>query len=415
MMKANESNTLRLIKTKLNGKIICVPQAIPGYLQKKTKKNHPTKRKVTFKIKDSTLPPPAPQKLKLFNCKKCDKKFCDGERHFSSSMFACPTCNRCGIKLQNLYNFCLRIDGFDQKFLCIRCSEDVERKFLYDHEEDANSDLLQAKSKQETQCLQIEKIQNIVNTGGYCTDSSSGDDLYGCSKCDANFSTAIELDNHTSTKHKFKNRVKCRICPDTFKVASLRNNHEIDAHKNTDTDNFVCIHCNREMKKIQCMETHVLQQHEGTYHMTCEVCGKGFNRKSLLKNHMENHNESKDYECHLCYKKFRLKYGLTRHILRHSDERPFSCNQCDKTYRDMSDLRRHRYSHGGYEKKFSCLICEKKFYENKTLRYHLRTHEKHSSTSDALPNDRLSAEDVMNYSNDMKKLYEPLYDDIQEN
>uniref|UniRef100_A0AAQ6IH03 C2H2-type domain-containing protein n=1 Tax=Anabas testudineus TaxID=64144 RepID=A0AAQ6IH03_ANATE len=81
---------------------------------------------------------------------------------------------------------------------------------------------------------------------------------------------------------------------------------------------------------------------------TCDVCGKGFTLKQLLRNHQRLHAEVRPFRCEQCGKSFYRADTLKGHQRIHTGERPFSCETCGKCFIQKSALKMHqKTSHSG--------------------------------------------------------------------
>ena len=80
---------------------------------------------------------------------------------------------------------------------------------------------------------------------------------------------------------------------------------------------------------------------------SCPVCGKEFNRKSLVANHMEIHNETHPYSCDQCPFTTKTKNCLRHHVNAmhgpNATDRPFKCvsEGCGKDFRCKGSLKAH--------------------------------------------------------------------------
>lgn len=106
---------------------------------------------------------------------------------------------------------------------------------------------------------------------------------------------------------------------------------------------------------------------------TCDVCGKGFTLKQLLRNHQRLHAEVRPFRCEQCGKSFYRAHGLKMHQMVHTGERAYNCQYCNKSFTIQGNLQRHLRIHTG-EKPFRCETCGKSFNQADTLKGHQRIH-----------------------------------------
>lgn len=77
----------------------------------------------------------------------------------------------------------------------------------------------------------------------------------------------------------------------------------------------------------------------------CEVCPRGFDKKSDLKMHKRVHSGLKAYSCDMCSKSFPKMHALILHQKSHTGEKRFKCDDCGKKFLAVEKLLAHKQIH----------------------------------------------------------------------
>lgn len=73
----------------------------------------------------------------------------------------------------------------------------------------------------------------------------------------------------------------------------------------------------------------------------CDICGKSYNTKAVLRKHKKIHGDGIEFRCNLCNKGFKNTTELERHNKVHLGARPYSCHFCNNAFSDLGSLKTH--------------------------------------------------------------------------
>lgn len=169
-----------------------------------------------------------------------------------------------------------------------------------------------------------------------------------------------------------------------------------------------CPYCSYTSHQRGTVEIHIRRLHTNDRPHLCEICGKGFVKSSLLKDHISvKHNQVKRersfacseckfstftralldahvinrhrpyrrlvYKCDQCDAQLCSSHSLKEHLkLCHTDERPYPCTVCDFAAKSAKRLKNHMIYHS--DKAFKCDTCGKMFFTRPQLRRHQLVH-----------------------------------------
>ncbi|XKL62402.1 hypothetical protein PGB90_002235 [Kerria lacca] len=184
--------------------------------------------------------------------------------------------------------------------------------------------------------------------------------------------TAIDTITEVMTKNNLKDvGWQCDMCNKTFNRIQNLQEHCREEHNGTG-----CFECNlcgtRVMTKLS-LKRHI-RSHSGIKTDACSICGKTFKRSDYLATHYKLHVGARTYQCAVCGKEFTSKTNLTTHEKVHLEQKDYICQQCNKSFTRRDKLRDHMLRHLNI-KRFQCSLCDKRYAEKRDLRTHLKIHE----------------------------------------
>lgn len=184
-------------------------------------------------------------------------------------------------------------------------------------------------------------------------------------------------DNHESTGSQKKKRggrrteYSCEYCGRKFPRSNHLAQHELT---HVSEKPFQCSDCDKRFWYKQSLIAHIKQTHTGDVNYTCELCGKGFFKKTELTRHKPTHSNATPYKCPKCGLGFKIPKTLKRHIRNvHVAQRSHTCDTCGKSFTQLQTLKVHLLLHTG-EKPHVCPYCGKGFAQSAPLKTHIRTH-----------------------------------------
>lgn len=125
---------------------------------------------------------------------------------------------------------------------------------------------------------------------------------------------------------------------------------------------MVCEICSDKFETFIKAKNHYRLVHNTVGYLSC--CGKKFNRRGRVLDHIYRHLNPDAYRCDPCGKRFADKFALKNHIENHEPftSRAHKCGLCSSSFTKASKLAQHeRLRHCSEEdKKFHCDKCNKK-------------------------------------------------------
>lgn len=189
---------------------------------------------------------------------------------------------------------------------------------------------------------------------------------FKCELCDRSFAKRSHLERHIHA-HSQDKPLHCSFCGKGFTTSQQLKRHEI-----THTKSFKCPYegCQECFYKHPQLRSHVMAVHEKK--LTCEACGKEFQRPYRLRNHIAKHHNPQvqnPYQCSHggCTASFKTWSQLQAHIK--NDHPKLRCPVCDRPCVGESGLRMHMKVHDEnlVRRNWKCDICSNVSFAKKSL------------------------------------------------
>ncbi|KFQ36076.1 Zinc finger protein 142, partial [Mesitornis unicolor] len=196
---------------------------------------------------------------------------------------------------------------------------------------------------------------------------------FGCSRCEARFSSETALKQHVLRRHEEKQHphLECGTCKETFATREA-----LEEHK-TRHFSHRCELCSFAAKERQQLVRHYVETHEPAAPqdktLRCPFCDFACCHQLVFDQHVKGHGGTRVYKCSDCEYTTKNRQKITWHIRIHTGEKPYKCHLCKYACADPSRLKYHMRIHKE-ERKYLCPDCGYKCKWVNQLKYHMTKH-----------------------------------------
>lgn len=151
--------------------------------------------------------------------------------------------------------------------------------------------------------------------------------------------------------------------------------------KETSQSSLECPHCGKKFELKNSLSNHI-KSHSDFRQFQCQDCGRRFKKEGDYQRHRHLCGTAHKYMCEICQKTFMNMNSLTNHTRVHNDEKPFQCGNCSTAFKKQGDMKNHEVVCKSGVLPFKCPICQKEFAAANTLANHMLVHQEHTTTLD---------------------------------
>ncbi|NXC77131.1 ZN142 protein, partial [Anhinga anhinga] len=193
---------------------------------------------------------------------------------------------------------------------------------------------------------------------------------FGCSRCEARFSSETALKQHVLRRHEEKVSYGCPRCGFVCHSEATLKCHVQKQHPHLE-----CSTCKETFPTREALEEHKTQH----FSHRCELCSfAAKERQQLVRHYMESHEpaapQDKPLQCPFCDFACRHQLVFDQHMKGHGGTRVYKCSDCEYTTKNRQKITWHIRIHTG-EKPYKCHLCKYACADPSRLKYHMRIHK----------------------------------------
>jgi len=163
-----------------------------------------------------------------------------------------------------------------------------------------------------------------------------------CDKCNTEFKSSEEMDNHSQECHKSGMEYKCKDCDKIWVSHLALELHYVEEHKKVI---FCCDICGYERTALHNIKRHKRWKHEGKKDHVCHICGNSFTQPNKLKQHLAAKHDIGEarFKCDICNKILCSQQQFKVHMEGvHLKNVKYNCDQCNHSTNTQEALNKHK-------------------------------------------------------------------------
>ena len=140
--------------------------------------------------------------------------------------------------------------------------------------------------------------------------------------------------------HKFRSHIHVQ----NVEEHSLRHTRDNPTWKPTQgKKTYKCMGWEKQFSRNSSLKLHMQAVHQGMMPFECNICGRRFSEKGVLKHHERTHSGKKPYKYTECGKAFAQNGSLKSHMKNHTGEKPYRMRTIIQTHRQSARSHENPY------------------------------------------------------------------------